>query len=615
MLPKLSQFIGQKLMLSFTGYEPSLEILDALRSQPVGGVTLYRAPNIHNPAQVHSLTAELQRIAFEWERTFAAGDGMLDPSDRAYAASADRHRPGGGQLMAIGEERPFPGNMALGASSLEDLARRAGRPPGESAAMGVNVNYAPVCDVLANPQNPVIGTRSFGEGPALVSRLAAAAVEGLQAAGVAACAKHFPGHGDTAVDPHFATPVLLHDEQRLRQVELPPFAGAIQAGVKMVMSAHLALPALNGGLELPATLSPAVLRGLLRQELGFEGLIASDAFDMKAIQQGPGLAIDAIAAFAAGIDLLLFGPATTGRQELFAGLLQAARRGLLRAGDLEASAGRVLALKRWLAGQERPSMAVVGCQEHLDLALEVARRSVTLVRDHNGLLPLRLPAEARLMAIVPQPVDLTPADTSSYVKPVLAEALQRCHPAVDEFIIPIQPSEAEIAALHTQAGNYDLVIAGTINAGEHPGQAALVEALLQSGVPTVVAALRLPMTRPVSARRHACTGVQPRYCRLCRGALRAGPIRGRFGHHPVGLMVPSSFPFSGSIRAPAIECERAAHIIAIRLLTTKEWTFAGLYARIRLLSKRRTSTHEGPKGYRIFLLCVLGGPFVLCVQE
>jgi beta-N-acetylhexosaminidase len=197
---------------------------------------------------------------------------------------------------------------------------------------------------------------------------------------------------------------------------------------------------------------------------------------------------------------------------LFAGLLQAARRGLLIAADLEASAGRVLALKKWLASQERPPMAVVGCRDHMDLALEIARRSVTLVRDRDGLLPLRLPAEARLMAIVPQPADLTPADTSSYVQPSLAEALRRCHPAVDEFIIPIQPSEPEIAALRDQVRDYALVVVATINAGEHPGQAALVQTLLQSGIPTVVAALRLPydLASFPGAPAYACTySVQP----------------------------------------------------------------------------------------------------------
>jgi beta-N-acetylhexosaminidase len=519
----LSDIIGQKMMLSFSGYEPSPEILGELRSRQVGGVTFYRALNIHSPAQVYALTAELQRAA---------------STSLPLLIAADQE---GGQLMAIGEgATPFPGSMALGATRSEDLARRAGLATGrELAAMGINVNYAPVCDVLANPRNPVIGVRSFGEDPALVSRLAAAAVEGLQSAGVAACAKHFPGHGDTAVDPHYATPVLLHDEQRLRQVELPPFAAAIQAGVKMVMSAHLALPSLNGGLELPASLSPAVLRGLLREGLVFEGLIASDAFDMQAIEQGSGLVIDAIAAFAAGIDLLLFGPKTTGREQLFAGLLQAASRGLLGVADLQASAGRVLALKEWLAGQERPSMAVVGCKEHRDLALEIARRSVTLVRDRDGLLPLRLPAGARLMAIVPQPVDLTPADTSSYVQPALAQALRRCHPAVDEFIVPVQPSESEIAALRDRAGDYALIVVSTINAGEHPGQAALVETLLQSGIPTVVAALRLPydLASFPSAPAYACTySVQPPAAQALAEAL--------FGLIPFQGRLPVTIPLA-----------------------------------------------------------------------
>jgi beta-N-acetylhexosaminidase len=275
--------------------------------------------------------------------------------------------------------------------------------------------------------------------------------------------------------------------------------------VKLVMAGHIALPAVSaprGDLsgmqqqtsnpELPATFSSPILRGLLRQELGFEGVTTSDALDMGPIEQGSWFVIDAIAAAAAGLDLLLFGPTTAGWEAVVAGLAQAARRGLLSAADLEVSAHRVQALKHWLAGYEQPPLEVVGCAEHQALALEIARQAVTLIRDAGGLLPLHLEPEERLLVVLPKPTDLTPADTSSYLNLSLAEYMRPYHAATDELLIPMDPSETDIVAVHGQANGYAQVVVGTINALDHPGQVALVHKLQESGIPIAVAALRAP---------------------------------------------------------------------------------------------------------------------------
>ena len=286
----LEDAIGQQFLLSFTGKQPSRDILEAIERRHLGGVVMFRAKNMGSLAELRGLTEALQAAAAK-----AGRPPLLIATDQE-----------GGQLMAIGEGTPFPGNMALGATRDEKLAYRVGRALGrELRAVGANVDFAPVCDVNNNPDNPVVGTRSFGEDPKLVARLGAAMVRGIQAAGVAACAKHFPGHGDTASDSHHGTPIIPHDVRRLQRVELPPFRAAVAAGVRMVMTAHIALPALDAGLDRPATLSPVVLRGLLRRRLGFEGVIVTDAMDMQAIDQGAGLAVDAIAAVSAGVDLLL----------------------------------------------------------------------------------------------------------------------------------------------------------------------------------------------------------------------------------------------------------------------------------------------------------------------
>jgi beta-N-acetylhexosaminidase len=518
----LEQAIWQKFVINFAGTMPPEALLESLRRGPVGGVTLFRGANIENPAQVRELTAALQR---------ASSQGGWPP----LLIAADQE---GGQLMALGEgTTPFPGNLALGAAGSTELARRAGYACGrELAAMGINVNYAPVCDVLLNPDNPAVGTRAFGDDPEQVGRLSAAMVEGLQAAGVAACAKHFLGMGKPYADPHYTLPVCPYDLDHLRRVEMLPFEAAVRAGVRMVMTAHVAIPAVDGGRDLPATLSPAVLRGLLRSELGFEGVIVSDALDMGAIRQGLGLAIEAMAAARASVDLLLFHHNRADLDEVYAAVLHAAQRGILPEEEIRTSTARVLEIKRWLEGFEQPPLDVVGCAEHLDLAREVARRSVTLVRDAAGCLPLRLPQEARLAVILPGPADLTPADTSSYVTHTLAQALRRYHPRVDEILIPIDPSSAEVAARRQQAAEYDLVIAGTISARAHSGQADLVNALLEAGTPTIAVALRAPYDLQAypAVSTYACTYsiLQPAMEALAAALFGQIPFSGRL---PVSL--------------------------------------------------------------------------------
>jgi beta-N-acetylhexosaminidase len=523
----LDQAVGQKLMLAFTGTEPSPEILEALRSHHVGGVTLFRALNVESPTQVRALTAALQAAAA------AAGQPPL-------LIAVDQE---GGQLEAIGGMTRFPGNMALGAAGSDDLAYRAGYAMGrELAAVGVNVDYAPDCDVNSNPRNPVVGARSFGEDAALVARLGAAMARGLQDASVAATAKHFPGHGDTATDSHYAIPVVPHDLDRMRAVEFRPFAAAIAAGVKLVMTAHVAFPAFDEGLKLPATMSPALLRGLLRGDLGFEGVIISDALEMAAFSHGD-MVIDTLAAAAAGVDLLLLNANAGIQRSVYAGLLQAAQRTLLAPSDVLASAGRVLALKRWATAHTPPPLDVIGAADHAALADEIAARSVTLVRDEAGNLPLRLAPGARIAAIVPLPADLTPADTSSYVTCGLAEALRRYHPAVDERVFDHDLDGGAIAELAAWASDYDAIVVGTINAAEGSRQAALVNALLAGGRPVVAVALRVPydLLAYPAAPTYACTyGILPPSMEaLARALLGHIPFTGRLpvslpGLYPIG---------------------------------------------------------------------------------
>jgi beta-N-acetylhexosaminidase len=475
----LEQAVGQQFLVTFEGREaPPNQFLEILRRQHVGGVVLFRHKNMGNLAELRGLTHALQHAATE------SGQPPL-------LIAADQE---GGQLIAVDQTTPFPGNMALGATGSERLSYKVGRALGkELSAVGVNVDFAPVCDVNSNPRNPVIGTRSFGEDPKLVARMSAALIRGLQSSGVAATAKHFPGHGDTSSDSHRGAPIVTHNAKRIRSVELVPFRAAVKSRVRLVMTAHIVMPALNGGSnELPATLSQKILRDLLRHKMRFNGVIVSDALDMHAMEQGSGYVAETMAAVAAGIDLLLFNHDLSRVEPACSNLVQATRRGLLSADEMRASARRILALKNWIKRQPQEPLAVIGCKEHLQLAQEVARKSVTLVFDTARQLPLHVGPNERIAVAIPRPEDLTPADTSSYVKPVLADALRRYHPRVDEFSFGMSPAAGEIGALCERLAKYEVVIVGTINATAHPGQAELVKKLVRQGTRLITVALRMP---------------------------------------------------------------------------------------------------------------------------
>lgn len=486
--------IGQKLLLAFQGKQITPEMQQALASYKPGGVTFFRSYNISSPAQVRKLVADLQEHA----QTLGLPPLLI---------GADQE---GGQLMAVGEgTTPLPGNMALGATGSTELARKAGEVLGrELSAMGINMNYAPCCDVNVNPRNPVIGTRSFGEDPRLVAEMAAAVVEGMQSQGVAAVAKHFPGHGDTSSDSHLGLPSLPHSLERLQSVEFLPFQAAIAADVKLTMSAHIAMPAIDGENAPPATLSSAILTGLLRKQLGFEGVIVSDAMDMKAIRQGEHLGEECARAATAGIDLLLITADPADHKRAWQGLTRAYQYDLQFRVTCEYSAERIANLKSWLAVHKTtPGLDVLACPEHLAVANEIAERSVTLVRDDAHLLPLKLNQDQRVVVIIPQPADLTPADTSSYVVPALAASVRQYHSNVDEIVIPFAPNAEVIHKTLQQAQGAALVIIGTLNAFDCPAQTEMVNQVLQSGIPTMVAALRMPYDLTVfeNASTYLCT--------------------------------------------------------------------------------------------------------------
>ncbi|HEV7706633.1 MAG TPA: glycoside hydrolase family 3 protein [Asanoa sp.] len=297
----------------------------------LGGVALF-ARNVRDPEQVAALTAALRA-----ERA----DVLVAIDEEAGDVTRIESRAGSSR----------PGNLALGAvddvALTEEVARDLGR---ELAAVGVNLDYAPDADVNNNPDNPVIGVRSFGADPALVARHTGAWVTGLQAAGVAACAKHFPGHGDTAVDSHHDLPHIPRDRAGLDAVELLPFRAAIEAGVQAVMTGHLLVPAVDP--DLPATLSRSVLTGLLRDELGFQGAVITDAMEMRAVVNRFGFEAAVVSALAAGADAICIGGENADEgtaDRLRTAIARAVLSGELAEERLTEAAKRVQHLAAWAA--------------------------------------------------------------------------------------------------------------------------------------------------------------------------------------------------------------------------------------------------------------------------
>jgi beta-N-acetylhexosaminidase len=295
----------------------------------------------------------------------------------------------GGTSLRLNGGTLFPPNMGVGATGSDSAAYDIGRITAlEGRAVGVHLAFAPVADVNNNPANPIINTRAFGEDPADVGRLVAAQVRGLQDNGMLATAKHFPGHGDTGTDSHLALPVIGSTWARLDSVELVPFRAAIAAGVDVVMSAHIALPGIDPGQLRPGTVAPNILTGILRDSLGFHGLIVTDALNMAGVADMYG-AEAGVRAFLAGADLLLQ-PADP--RAAIDAMARAVDRGEITMERLDTSVRRVLELKRRIGLFTRRTVpldsvpAVVGNAEFQADAAEIAARSIVLVKDSGGVV-------------------------------------------------------------------------------------------------------------------------------------------------------------------------------------------------------------------------------------
>ena len=356
----------------------------------------------------------------------------------------------------------FPRAMAFGAAGNPQLAFDAGRITAvESRAIGVHLNFAPVVDVNNNPRNPVINTRSFGEDPSRVAELAVAYVRGLQAGGMLATVKHFPGHGDTDVDSHLGLPIIRHPRARLEAVELPPFRRAIAAGTDGVMTAHIELPALDPSEGTPTTFSEPIVTTLLRGELGFDGLVFTDSMRMRAVTEMVTPAEAAGRAVAAGHDVVLHSPDDRAAVD---GIKAALRDGRLSDDALDRSVRRVLTAKARLGLHRRNRVdletlpLVVGTRAHEAVARRISEQSITLIKDERSSVPLRIGRDRSLLYL--SMLDYPSGWGLGAPSRIVIPELEKRWSSVTAIELSDRSSRSEIELVRETAGRYDAVVAG-----------------------------------------------------------------------------------------------------------------------------------------------------------
>jgi beta-glucosidase-like glycosyl hydrolase len=458
--PSLERLVNATLLVPFPGAAAPRWVLEGLE-RGVSGVTLFAINgNVPSAGGLTALTA-----------------GLRETSEALVSIDEE-----GGDVTRLAHETgsPYPGSAALGA--LDDTATtwRVHRSLGaELRGAGVNLDFAPSADVNTADDNPIIGTRAFGSDPELVARHITAAVSGLQEAGVAACAKHFPGHGATSQDSHLEVPAIDADLPLLERREMVPFRAAIEAGVQSIMTAHIRVPALTGAT--PATLSPAAITGLLRGTLGYDGVVVTDALDMRAASGAMGIPEASVRALAAGADLLCLGSKEyeDSVRAIREQIMAAVREGRLSAERLEESAARIAALKTWLAV---PRTAEVDRA----VGLEAARRAIRVTGSLSvGAAPVVVELQAPSnIAVGPVPWGFGPWAPDA---------------------VPVDAEAADPDELLARATGRPLVIV-VRDAHRYAGHRGLVTTLLTARPDAVLVEMGLPVWRPEAAAYVATYG-------------------------------------------------------------------------------------------------------------
>lgn len=467
----LADLAAQLIMIDLPASTLSEVCQQHLREHPWGGILLF-ARNLENRRQALSLMEEVEKLS-----------------------------PGLPPLMAVDQEGGLvdrirfpdtvltPGLMALAASGDPEVTRRAHFIMGQQLhEMGFHIDFAPCVDINSNADNPVIGVRSCGEDPSEVARHAQAACLGLRQGGVAATAKHFPGHGDCSLDSHVALPTLPHSMERLQTVELVPFQSCIEGGVEAMMTAHITFPALDPRPGRAATLSQPIVDGLLRQAMNYQGVIFSDSLEMQAIADHYGSGEATVLAVEAGCDMVICCGGPEQHRQALEALVEAVQGGRLERSRLEQSWQRLQLLRKGLPPMQR-------CAENRHLEAQKAEmkqlveRTITLVRNQDNLLPLQ---DKKVLLLSPDLLPLTPLGEMARSDSVL-QHLQLDGVELSEAHYPAETRGPALEHLLNQARSAEVVLF-TVYARHRLPDATreLGQALLQANPKTLLISLSSP---------------------------------------------------------------------------------------------------------------------------
>jgi len=522
----LSQKVGQLMLLTYSPRfynesDPQFQRLKQLiQKYHIGSIAFYKG----NP---YSIARSIQRFQE------VAEIPLLVMADMEW-----------GVEMRVEEGTLFLPNMAIGATRSDSFAYEMGKITAEEArSIGIHVNYAPVMDVNNNPDNIIINTRSFGEDPDLVSRLGTAFIRGLQENGVLATAKHFPGHGDTNVDSHLGLPSIEVSRARLDSVELVPFRAAIRAGAKVVMVAHITFPTIPEMQGRPASLDPYFIRQVLRKEMGFDGLVITDAMDMGGIVNNYWSGQAAVMAINAGADILLNPP---NFEATFQFVLDAAREGRIPLSRIDESVRRILSMKYELGLTQTPRIQfnrmekTLAYPEHLKKAEEIANAAMTLLRDKNNILPLH--ADRIDTALV---ISITDREWGYIYDRRLSAEVGRRIPYIKSVLIDSRTTEEEIQKIKELSDSVQAIVVGLfVKWGSYKGSVTLpdttvklVREILQLPRPMAVISFGSPyLIRQIpEAPTYLCAyETNPL-------AIRSA-IRAIFGEIPLNAKIPVTIP-------------------------------------------------------------------------
>ncbi len=474
----LDEKVGQLFQVRVDGDTLEASEISLVTDKHVGGIVYFQYNgNLNDPMRSAQMSNDLQEYAVG-----PSGTGI------PLLISMDQE---GGRVTRITGGAEGPGNMGLGASRNTALAYSIGSIFGEEIkAVGGNMDLAPVLDVNNNPSNPVIGVRSFGEDPDLASEMGQSYVEGLHSAGVIATGKHFPGHGDTAVDSHSGLPIVTYDFATLDNIHGKPFRDAIANGLQAIMTAHIVVTCLDP--DRPATLSPAVMEGYLRGNLGFNGVCMTDSMGMAGITSGYGIGQSSVLAIKAGVDLLSLSPDLNTAIDAIKAAVQSGEIPMSR---LNQAVERILALKHRNGIFANPYVdpaaadAIVGSTAHWNAESAAARSAVTLVQNTGSILPLTLTPSQKILLVTVEGAETTTNASSRFASYITAK-----HSNVQSLPLVVNPNSSQRTTVKNAAASAYVTIIGTSRAqlSSNVGQATLVNELRALGRLVIVVGLREP---------------------------------------------------------------------------------------------------------------------------